>query len=342
MIEVKKKGFEYICRTKNLKENDVVIGLKESEKLIGQLYPVLVDEQGNVLDGQHRLKADPNWRKEVVKGIDSERKRAMVRLHANWHRRRCHPDQILAELAKITEWKGAAPYAAFLGCSERTVQRYLPQQYKERQRILPAKRHVSLSDEKDITPYETQRRNELFEEELKKSEGFKVQELLRQSKPSTEWSKERLLDFLANCLYNNVSWHIEEPAELLNNPEIKEKCEFYLTSLELMKVSQEEILEYLRSKHISQVVNYDANIARKSREKEFKEKLESLRNSVAKLILILNDGSQIEFETSEIPKMHLASWYDYDLLYALLHKHLEKTLGFDGYGEILKEVEQQC
>jgi len=39
--------------------------LKISEK-IGQLYPVLVDAEGNVIDGFHRLEADPKWRTEKL------------------------------------------------------------------------------------------------------------------------------------------------------------------------------------------------------------------------------------------------------------------------------------
>jgi hypothetical protein len=60
--------------------------LKKSEK-IGQLYPVLVDAKGNVIDGHHRLEADPNWRKEKIAEIDTEEKLLVARAVSNWHRR---------------------------------------------------------------------------------------------------------------------------------------------------------------------------------------------------------------------------------------------------------------
>lgn len=60
--------------------------LKKSEK-IGQLYPVLVDAKGNIIDGHHRLEADPNWRKEKISEIDTEEKLLVARCVSNWHRR---------------------------------------------------------------------------------------------------------------------------------------------------------------------------------------------------------------------------------------------------------------
>lgn len=60
--------------------------LKKSEK-IGQLYPVIKDKFGNVIDGKHRLQADPDWRTETIEGIDSDEKLLVARAVANWHRR---------------------------------------------------------------------------------------------------------------------------------------------------------------------------------------------------------------------------------------------------------------
>ena len=60
--------------------------LKKSEK-IGQLYPVLLDSEGNVIDGVHRIEADPNWRTEKLPEIDTEEKLLIARCVANWHRR---------------------------------------------------------------------------------------------------------------------------------------------------------------------------------------------------------------------------------------------------------------
>lgn len=61
--------------------------LKTSEQGIGQLYPVLVDKNGNVIDGFHRLADNPEWRKEKLEHIDSEEKLLVARAVSNWHRR---------------------------------------------------------------------------------------------------------------------------------------------------------------------------------------------------------------------------------------------------------------
>lgn len=82
--------------------------LKKSEK-IGQLYPVLVDAKGNVIDGFHRLEADPNWRRERIKEIDTEEKLLVARCVSNWHRRqvsREEKEEWINGLAKLYKKQG--------------------------------------------------------------------------------------------------------------------------------------------------------------------------------------------------------------------------------------------
>lgn len=337
MTEKKQKGFDYVCRQKNLKENDVVLGLIESEKLIGQLYPVLVDEQGNVLDGQHRLKANPDWRKEVVKGLDSERKKAMIRLHANWHRRREHPDQVLRELAKVTQWKGSTEYAAFLGCSERTIQRYLPQQYKMRDRTM-SKRQLSLSESNQMLPHEIEAFDKLETQKYEASEGYHVIETLKKGEPTCEWDEDRTLSFLANRLYNSATRHIEPPNDLLSKPETREECDFYLKILELRKTPQDKITAYLEGAHRKQTLDVQRFEHEKRLEKLYEEKLNELTKSVTGLILILKDGSKIEFDREHIPKGYSVSLYDYDLVKSLLEPYVQQLLGLDRFLRPIKQI----
>jgi hypothetical protein len=82
--------------------------LRKSEK-IGQLYPVIVDAKGNIIDGFHRLEADPNWRRERIKEIDTEEKLLVARCVSNWHRRqvsREEKEEWLNGLAKIYKKQG--------------------------------------------------------------------------------------------------------------------------------------------------------------------------------------------------------------------------------------------
>jgi hypothetical protein len=58
----------------------MIIGLRFSGERVGQLYPVLLDKHGNVVDGLHRLKADPNWPKMRLGSIGSDEQRLVARL----------------------------------------------------------------------------------------------------------------------------------------------------------------------------------------------------------------------------------------------------------------------
>ena len=119
------------------RKKHIIEHLERSEELIGQLYPVLVDaETGEILDGRERTTADPNWRTEnVVVPGDTEEEKTLARLrikhHANWARKTIKRQDVLTEIAEKTGWRGLKPFAGFLGVSEMTISRYLPQKYKK-------------------------------------------------------------------------------------------------------------------------------------------------------------------------------------------------------------------
>ena len=39
---------------------------KQTESVVGQLLPVLVNKRGAIIDGRHRVKANPNWRRTIL------------------------------------------------------------------------------------------------------------------------------------------------------------------------------------------------------------------------------------------------------------------------------------
>jgi len=83
--------------------------LKESAKAIGQLRPAILAKDGWVVDGIHRLRADPEWRTERHEDIDTEEKKWIARAHANLARRtvgREEKREIINNLAKIYEGQG--------------------------------------------------------------------------------------------------------------------------------------------------------------------------------------------------------------------------------------------
>lgn len=66
--------------------------LRADIKANGVLHPIFVDENGEVLDGRHRLKIDPNAPRRVIKGLSPAEKEAFV-FRCNFVRRNLSPEQ---------------------------------------------------------------------------------------------------------------------------------------------------------------------------------------------------------------------------------------------------------
>lgn len=85
-------------------ETEIISDLKRSALVVGRLYPVLVDKNGIVIDGLHRLKADPSWFKVKVPFVESEEQRLLARLITNICRRNVPSEEkteMLNELGQI-------------------------------------------------------------------------------------------------------------------------------------------------------------------------------------------------------------------------------------------------
>jgi ParB-like chromosome segregation protein Spo0J len=74
--------------------------LKADIKEHGVLHKVFVDEDGEVLDGRHRLKIDPNAPRKVIRGLSAAEKQAFT-LRCNFVRRNLSPDQKRDALVKM-------------------------------------------------------------------------------------------------------------------------------------------------------------------------------------------------------------------------------------------------
>ena len=61
--------------------------LKSSAERIGQLCPILVDYNGNIIDGEHRFSADEKWRTVRLEHIKIEKDRVIARIVSNTVRR---------------------------------------------------------------------------------------------------------------------------------------------------------------------------------------------------------------------------------------------------------------
>lgn len=135
------------AEVKKLSEEEI-IPYKESAATIGQLYPVIKDKFGNIIDGKNRLQADPDWRTETIANIDSEEKLLVARAVANWHRRAV-PENEKREwingLAEIYKKQGLKVKTAFpfeneikqkivevTGLSSDIVETYLLDEFKQK------------------------------------------------------------------------------------------------------------------------------------------------------------------------------------------------------------------
>ena len=82
--------------------------LKKSGKKF-QLYPVLTDKKGNLIDGIHRREADQNWKTEIVEGVETGEDLLSARLIANTNRRSVSPEEkseLINRLAEIYRKQG--------------------------------------------------------------------------------------------------------------------------------------------------------------------------------------------------------------------------------------------
>ena len=101
----------------------------------------MVDKEGNIIDGRHRLKADPKWPTFTIKTIDSEEDRLIATLVANVCRRKVssiEKTDILENLGRIYLKEGlnhsqlAKRISEKTGMTYRWVMKYLPDYLKMR------------------------------------------------------------------------------------------------------------------------------------------------------------------------------------------------------------------
>ena len=114
-------------------DEKLVEDLRRTKKLFGALYPVLLDPEGNVIDGRHRLAADPDWPKVTVDWLSDPISAKMLKLISNTARRDVSAEEktrLLGELAEDTELTPRA-LAQAIGMSYSWVLKYLPEKYKD-------------------------------------------------------------------------------------------------------------------------------------------------------------------------------------------------------------------
>jgi len=114
--------------------------LKDSAERVGQLYPILVDYYGNIIDGKHRFSVDEKWKRVRLEHVKTEKDRLIARIISNNLRRSVSSNEkteLLCRLGEIHLGEGIEPgkiayeIAEQTGMSYQWVMKYLPDRFKD-------------------------------------------------------------------------------------------------------------------------------------------------------------------------------------------------------------------
>lgn len=118
--------------------------LEKSYHKIGAIYPILVDRNGNVVDGFHRRQVDEKWPVQVLDWVKTREDQLVARIVANTCRRTVSMEERkreLTELATIMANRGvpigkiAEEIAEKTGLSESYIRKILPRHLKLEPRV---------------------------------------------------------------------------------------------------------------------------------------------------------------------------------------------------------------
>ena len=122
LVEEHESGHEYALAT--------------SKEGLGELCPVLKDHFGNIIDGYHRKGENANWREETCDWIDTPEKLEAARLAVNFARRDMAPEEIKERITHLVKsGLKVEDIAKLTGISERTVLKYMPQEFKDQKKV---------------------------------------------------------------------------------------------------------------------------------------------------------------------------------------------------------------
>lgn len=140
-------------------DTDVVKAIKKSAVKYRQFYPILLDINEEIIDGEHRRVAFPNPDTKKLPFIKTKRDRLEARLITN-HARKGQSKKTweftLNELATILENDGidgiGMKIASETGLPYRTIMRYLPSKFKDQrmQEVRKARCNVATEEGKSV------------------------------------------------------------------------------------------------------------------------------------------------------------------------------------------------
>ena len=136
--------------------------LRKSVQQVGKLYPRLVNQDGKVLDGNHRADVDKDWEVKVIP-TENRFKELLVRAHAH-HRRRVPQEEtraLVEEMAEALEKEGiprteiALKLVEALPYSENYTRSLIPDIYKNPVKVqagqIGGEKSATISEQKAAT-----------------------------------------------------------------------------------------------------------------------------------------------------------------------------------------------
>ncbi len=195
--------------------------LKKSSERIGQLYPILLDHYGRIIDGEHRSKVASQWRSVKLDHIKTEKELLIARIACNTIRRNASSTEktdLLNKLGEIYIREGIAVgkiayrLSETTGMSYRWVAKYLPAKFKDNIRSISSKkknfvaRHASNSINLTEPPKDT------IDLCTYKNTNFVKFTLNKQLYNKIERKAEKLETTVINLLYNAILKILKEKA----------------------------------------------------------------------------------------------------------------------------------
>lgn len=129
--------------------------LQKSMKVVGRLYPKLVNQDGKILDGVHRGEVDENWETKIIE-TKNRIDEILIRMHAH-HRRRVPQEEtqaLILELAQELEKTGiqkeniSTELIRILPYSQSYIWQLLPQEYKKPEKVEAGKISATITEQK--------------------------------------------------------------------------------------------------------------------------------------------------------------------------------------------------
>jgi len=133
-------------------DQEIIEQLRASKEAIGVVEKVTLDADGNLVDGHHRIAADPNWPTEINPKLKTEEDCILFMIAKNWHRTTKNENWkhgMIARLAKLGN--DVSAIAKKTGFKERTIYYYMPSDLKKPEPLQLASARLALNRESQET-----------------------------------------------------------------------------------------------------------------------------------------------------------------------------------------------